>query len=219
MSSNSLTIATAIPRITSQFNTTGDIGWYGSAYFFDMCALQPIAGKLFARFPIYYIPEWFQVIKGASPTKSGLMYLPLALSDALSATLTGASLKFLGYPNPHLLLETALISIATGLCSSFTPSTPHERWIPSQVLQGLGAGMTLSMSYVATQTVLQPVYIPFFGAAVNLVIAEAIFDNKLVAALDASESKDFEIQKILDASAAEVRSVVPDADLDGVLHA
>ncbi|KAK1144660.1 hypothetical protein N8T08_004964 [Aspergillus melleus] len=50
MSLDSSIIATAIPRITSQFNSTSDIGWYGSAYSFAMCALQPIAGKLFASF-------------------------------------------------------------------------------------------------------------------------------------------------------------------------
>lgn len=52
MSLDSSIIATAIPRITSQFNSTSDIGWYGSAYSFAMCALQPIAGKLFANFSI-----------------------------------------------------------------------------------------------------------------------------------------------------------------------
>jgi hypothetical protein len=50
LSLDSSIIATAIPRITSQFNSTGDIGWYGSAYSFAMCACQPIAGKLFASF-------------------------------------------------------------------------------------------------------------------------------------------------------------------------
>lgn len=52
MSLDSSIISTAIPRITSDFNSTGDIGWYGSAYSFAMCALQPIAGKLFGSFPM-----------------------------------------------------------------------------------------------------------------------------------------------------------------------
>jgi MFS family permease len=50
MSIDGSIIATAIPRITSQFNSVDDIGWYGSAYSFSTCALQPIAGKLFANF-------------------------------------------------------------------------------------------------------------------------------------------------------------------------
>lgn len=50
MSLDTSIIATAIPRITSQFGSTDDIGWYGSAYSFATCALQPIAGKLFGNF-------------------------------------------------------------------------------------------------------------------------------------------------------------------------
>lgn len=50
MSIDSSIISTAIPRITSQFHSTGDIAWYGSAYSFAMCSLQPMAGKLFSNF-------------------------------------------------------------------------------------------------------------------------------------------------------------------------
>jgi Na+-driven multidrug efflux pump len=52
MSIDTSIIATAIPRITSQFGSTDDIGWYGSAYSFATCAFQPIAGKLFGNFPM-----------------------------------------------------------------------------------------------------------------------------------------------------------------------
>lgn len=55
MSLDSSIIATAIPRIISQFNSPSDIGWYGSAYSFAMCALQPIAGKVFTMFPLKVI--------------------------------------------------------------------------------------------------------------------------------------------------------------------
>ncbi|KAI3003083.1 hypothetical protein CBS147346_5548 [Aspergillus niger] len=178
---------------------------------------------------IYYLPEWFQVIKNASPTKSGVMYLPLALSDVFSATLTGASLKYLGYPNPYMLLGTGLMSIATGLFSTLSQRTPHQQWIPFQVLQGLGVGMTLSMPYVATQAVLKPEDVPvgtsllqcfqFFGASVNLAIAEAIFENKLVSRLDSRGFNGHEIDDILRAGSAEARSVVSGAHLPSVLDA
>lgn len=45
-------IATAIPRITSHFHSTDDIGWYGSAYALTLCALQPLAGKLYTVFSL-----------------------------------------------------------------------------------------------------------------------------------------------------------------------
>lgn len=38
-------IATAIPKITNEFNSLQDVGWYGSAYLLTTCALQLFFGK------------------------------------------------------------------------------------------------------------------------------------------------------------------------------
>ena len=40
-------IGTAIPRITSDFQSLPDVGWYGSAYLLASCALQPSTGKIY----------------------------------------------------------------------------------------------------------------------------------------------------------------------------
>jgi EmrB/QacA subfamily drug resistance transporter len=196
-----------------------------------------VFGACFAEFfamgavltSIYYLPEWFQVIKGASPTKSGLMYLPLSLADILSAIVAGAALQAIGYPNIPILLGTVLMSIGTGLFTTFQPSTGHQHWIPYQVLQGMGAGMTLSMPYASIQTVLQPAEIPigtslvqcfqFLGGAVSLSIAQAVFSNKLVSSLMAAGISTQEIQSIIAAGAADVRKVTAPAQLAQVVGA
>lgn len=176
---------------------------------------------------IYYLPQWFQVVKNVSPTRSGLMYLPLALSDVLSATLTGASLRFVGFPNIYLLLGTALMSIATGLMSTFAPDTSHNLWIPYQVLQGLGIGMVLSMPYVATQTVLKPEDIPvgtsllqcfqFLGAAVYLAVAQSVFENSVHSRLRSDGFDEQFILRLQNAGSAGVRDTVSDAQLPDVV--
>ncbi|KAF2495808.1 MFS general substrate transporter [Lophium mytilinum] len=181
---------------------------------------------------IFYLPEWFQVIKAVSPTKSGVMYLPLALSDILSATGAGVGVSVLGYANPFILAGTSLMSIGTGLITTFTPTTNHERWISYQVLQGLGAGMTLSMPYVATQTVLKGDDIPvgtsmvqlfqFLGSSVFLAISQALFTNQLRSSLSTLASVGIgraEIEKILHAGATSVRKVVTEAQVSGVVGA
>lgn len=43
-------IVTAIPRITSQFHSLTDVGWYGTAYLFANSAVQPLTGRLYSRF-------------------------------------------------------------------------------------------------------------------------------------------------------------------------
>jgi len=65
MSIDTSIIATAVPRITSQFGSVSDIGWYGSAYSFATCAMQPVAGKLFASFSLKVRP--FNAIQPQCP--------------------------------------------------------------------------------------------------------------------------------------------------------
>ncbi|KAH8599939.1 MFS multidrug transporter-like protein [Bisporella sp. PMI_857] len=45
-------LATAIPKITDQFNSITDIGWYGSAYLLTSTALQPTFGRIYTIFDI-----------------------------------------------------------------------------------------------------------------------------------------------------------------------
>lgn len=47
-------LATAIPRITSQFHSLPDVGWYGSAYLLTTTSLQPSYGKVYTFFNVKY---------------------------------------------------------------------------------------------------------------------------------------------------------------------
>uniref|UniRef100_A0A093URC9 Putative HC-toxin efflux carrier TOXA n=1 Tax=Talaromyces marneffei PM1 TaxID=1077442 RepID=A0A093URC9_TALMA len=52
-------IVTAIPKITTDFSSLSDLGWYGSAYLIaryvsPSCALQPVTGKMFSNFNLKY---------------------------------------------------------------------------------------------------------------------------------------------------------------------
>lgn len=45
-------IGVAIPKITDQFKSVSDIGWYGSAYFLTSTALQPSYGRIYKLFSV-----------------------------------------------------------------------------------------------------------------------------------------------------------------------
>lgn len=45
-------VATAIPRITDQFHSVDQVGWYGSAFFLTLGAFQSTWGKAFKYFPL-----------------------------------------------------------------------------------------------------------------------------------------------------------------------
>jgi MFS family permease len=48
-------IVTAIPKITDEFNTIEDVGWYGSAYLLTMCCFQLHYGKFYKDYPAKWV--------------------------------------------------------------------------------------------------------------------------------------------------------------------
>lgn len=48
-------IATAMPRITDEFNSFSDLGWYGGSYLLTSCALQLLYGKVYTIFSIKWV--------------------------------------------------------------------------------------------------------------------------------------------------------------------
>jgi hypothetical protein len=47
-------IATAIPKMTDEFHSLDDIGWYGSAFLLTACCFQLILGRVYTFYP----PKW-----------------------------------------------------------------------------------------------------------------------------------------------------------------
>ncbi|KAE8165518.1 major facilitator superfamily domain-containing protein [Aspergillus tamarii] len=47
-----LIVSTAIPQITNEFNSAGDIGWYGTAYLLTNCAFQLVFGRIYTLFSV-----------------------------------------------------------------------------------------------------------------------------------------------------------------------
>jgi MFS family permease len=48
-------IATAIPKITDEFNSIEDIGWYGSAYMLATACLFPISGRIYQLYSTKWV--------------------------------------------------------------------------------------------------------------------------------------------------------------------
>ena len=48
-------IATAIPKITGEFGSLKDVGWYGSAYLLTTCAFQILFGRIYTFFPTKWV--------------------------------------------------------------------------------------------------------------------------------------------------------------------
>lgn len=78
---------------------------------------------------IFFLPIWFQAVKGASAVDSGLMNLPLLLSVVVFSLIAGGLVTLWGYYVPFMILGTVLVSVSFGLISTFQPDTGRPVWI------------------------------------------------------------------------------------------
>ena len=179
---------------------------------------------------VYYIPLWFQAIKGVTALKSGLMTLPMILSLVTASIICGALVQRIGYYTPFMYLGTVLISVGAGLLTTFTTTTGHSKWIGYQVVLGLGIGSSFQQANLAAQVVLAHRDVPtgtamiFFsqtlGGAVFVSVGQNVFLDKLIARVQATIPASVVNPAIIaKTGATELRRIVPPAALPAVLEA
>ena len=190
------------------------------------------AGTVYAFFSgasmmtmIYFLPIWFQAIKGASAVHSGIMNLPALLGTTIASILAGVATKKIGYFTQFMYFSTVLASIGAGLISTFTTTTAHPAWIGYQVLWGFGLGLGMQQPSIAAQTVLRrkdvsigaslPMFTQTLGGSIFVSVANNLFDNKLADGLKSIPGVNSDV--VTNVGATDLRSVVPEQYLQLVL--
>jgi hypothetical protein len=207
--------ATVPPRIFKKRSILGS-AWFGAmlgAAFFVM---------------IYFIPIWFQAIKNASATKSGIMNLPMILGVVIISMAAGGAVSWLGQYAPFMLVSSILISIGAGLLSTLETDTGADEWIGYQFIFGAGIGFGMQNSLVAVQGCLEVEDIPIgtalimfsqtLGGALFISVGQNIFTNQLIKHLRAVVP-DLSPTFILQIGATEIKHAIKPQYLDAVLEA
>ncbi|KAK2059573.1 major facilitator superfamily transporter [Colletotrichum caudatum] len=176
----------------------------------------------------YYLPLYFQSVKGATPFEGGRDFLPTILSQLVFAVVSGALVGRLGYYLPWVIFGSIVTTIGSGLVSTWTPHTSSATWIGYQILMGAGRGSNMQMHIIAVQANSAPsrlpvamatlIFLQTFGSAVSLTVAAVIFSEGLGANL-AKYAPSVDAKTVLDAGGTGFRTVVSQADLPGVLTA
>lgn len=176
---------------------------------------------------IYYIPLYFQVIKGVSPITSGLYFIPFILALSISSLMFGITTQKVGYYNPAMIASSVVASIGNGLVTTMTPGTSSSHWIGYLFLSGFGSGMALQQASIAAQAVLPTADVSIgiaimlfgqqLGGAVFLPVAQSVFTHELVKGVSGIEGID--TNTIINTGAIELRSIVPEPELQAFLYA
>ncbi|KAL9620790.1 MAG: hypothetical protein Q9160_004690 [Pyrenula sp. 1 TL-2023] len=122
-------IATAIPRITTVFNSLNDVGWYGSAYLLTTTSLQPSFGKVYTYFNVKwtYISALviFEVgsVVCAAARNSTMLIVGRAIAGVGASALFSGGMTIIGFSIPLAKrpLFVALLSSMFGISSVVGP--------------------------------------------------------------------------------------------------
>ena len=175
---------------------------------------------------IYYLPIWFQAVKGVTAYESGIRNIPILLAVVVGTILSGALVTNLGYYTPFMLASSALTSVGAGLLTTFEPDTGSPKWIGYQIICGFGIGLGLQLPLVAVQTVLDMSEIPIatalmifmqlFGAAVFVSVGESVLINRLVSHIS-QVMPGLDAVKVAISGATNLQNVIPPEFLPGVI--
>ena len=176
----------------------------------------------------HQLPIYFQAVRGATTFESGLMYLPSAVPFALAILAAGSITSFIGYYTPVMVAGSILMVIASGLFTTFSPTTPPTEWVSYQILYGIGVGLAFQQPYTAVQTVLPAKTVPTalvvlsftqeIGGIVALSIAQNMFTNRLAANL-VSEISGIHPKRVLRHGVLGIIKAVPESKVDVVKSA
>ncbi|KAI9830531.1 MAG: hypothetical protein M1819_005489 [Sarea resinae] len=128
-------------------------------------------------------------VKGASPSKSGVLVLPCVIGFIISIMLAGPATSIVGFYTPFMIATSLLMPIGAGLLTTLKVDANLASLISYQALVGFGAGWGLQGPQLAAQTILSQKDAPMglavvnfaqnFGPAIMIPAAQNIFTTRL----------------------------------------
>jgi MFS family permease len=123
--------------------------WKSRAYSASMVSIFFAAFAFFGA--IVFLPRWFQVVEGFSPTNSGLAALPLVIGLIFSSIVSGVLVARTGRYKLLLFGAITLLGVSTALMTQLTKDTPLPIVWFWMFLAGLGVGPTFSVFTIVIQ--------------------------------------------------------------------
>ena len=139
---------------------------------------------------LYYLPIYFQVVSGVSPSESGIRNLGLVISVSLFSIVSGGLITAFGHYVPLMIVSSVFATVGAGLIYTLGVGSPSSQWIGYQVVSGIGLGLGFQIPVIVAQASVEPTDIStvtaiilFFqsiGGSFFVSAAQSAFVNMLV---------------------------------------
>ena len=138
---------------------------------------------------VTYLPLYLQIVKGVSPTRSGLQLTPLMLGLLVTSVLSGQLISRWGKYRIFPIVGTAVVTVGMFLLSRLGIGTSLWMAALDMVVLGLGLGMTMQVLVLAVQNAVDYRYLGVatsgstmfrsIGGSIGVSLFGAIFSNRL----------------------------------------
>lgn len=123
---------------------------FGNRVFSVSVALSFVSGvALFGT--VVFVPQFQQIVKGFSPTESGLLMIPLTIGIVFGAVGSGRLITKLGHYRVFPIVGTALLTLGFILLSGISVDTSETRLGIWMLVIGVGIGLFMQVVVLAVQ--------------------------------------------------------------------
>lgn len=133
------------------------------------------------------MPLYFQSSKEASPVRSGLLVIPLTVSEALMGIFTGVVIHRTGRYVELMWTGTVLLTIGNGLYIHLNATSSIVEIVAFEIVAGLGAGLLFAPPLIAIQALVSQDdtatatatlgFIRNLATSMSIVLGGVVFNN------------------------------------------
>ncbi|KAK3117332.1 hypothetical protein LTR53_001449 [Teratosphaeriaceae sp. CCFEE 6253] len=137
----------------------------------------------------YYLPLYFQSVKQASPLRSGILVLPITVSEGTFGIISGIVMHQTGRYREVMWAGVFLITVGTGLYISFDAYTSIARLVGVMLIGGSGCGLLFEAPIIAIQNTVSQAdtatatatfgMLRNIATSISIVLGGVIFQNSM----------------------------------------
>lgn len=137
----------------------------------------------------YYLPLYFQGVRGATPILSGVYLLPTALSLSAGSIGTGIFVRKVGLFLPPIWFGMFMMTLGYGLFVDFDANSNWAKLALYQIIAGVGIGPLFQAPIIALQAHIKPRdigtatatlgFIRQLATTTSVVIGQVVFQNSM----------------------------------------
>jgi EmrB/QacA subfamily drug resistance transporter len=138
---------------------------------------------------VTYLPLFLQVVKGMSPTQSGLQLTPMMVGLLITSIGSGRAISKWGRYKPYPVVGTAITVLGMVLLSTLNVNSSRAAAALFMLVLGLGLGLVMQVLVLAVQNAVNPgmmgvatsgtILFRQIGGSVGIALFGAIFANRL----------------------------------------